>query len=178
MVSPLAVDVDGDYLMDLVLSVARQQHVGSQSTDLCAAGVERQVWTLHYAGHVLDRRMALGRPQTAVGTSRLGVPMMALDWNLDSTIDIVLADTDGVHLTYGSTAFTSFQQNDTVASSLCVSPDPARTQRNVSELLFPCTIMLLAHMDNDTKPDGVCLGSSFPRKLYVVSLRTEADMAD
>ena len=191
-VAGLAMDVDGDYYMDLVLSAETwQRPEAGNSSDrsfLCAASHNQsQVSRLLLPrGSVMEREMGLA-PDAAVDIAaasgvageeteeereeamqrsvNVGLPIASLDWNLDGILDLLLAHTDGETLHYRSLATLRSAEADCTedCSELIVQRDVF--QPNTA---WPCIVLLLALVDADLQPELVCFGSAFPRKLRVL----------
>ena len=197
----LSVDVDGDYYMDLVLAAEMRQRAdnGSSSSDrsfVCGvSGNQSHVSRMLLPrGSVMVREMGLApeaaldaaADSTAVRTGEeeveaevrrsvnVGLPMVAVDWNLDGTLDFLHAHSDGETLYYRSLA--TLRSADGLCTGEC---SELLVQRDVfqpsSANIFPCTVTLLALVDADLQPELVCFGSAFPRKLRILRYTHQKD---
>ena len=111
---------------------------------------------------------AYGPTEAAASRSvAVGLPITAIDWNLDGMLDYLHAHTDGETLHYRS--LTALPSPDASCIGDCTE---LFTQRDVFQPVapnsFPCTVLLLALVDADLLPEAVCVGSAFPRKLRIL----------
>ena len=168
--SAVAVDVDGDYRQDLlVTAVASGGGVSSDASacaDGCSASEPASASRCAASSSVFSLQLpACSQPGCA--REEGGAPL-ALDWDQDGLLDVMVGENVGGYAAaMHSVSALPATGNE---SSGCL---PTVVSRNVLQGVSGCLVSALAFLDLDSRPELLCFGSLFPSSLLVFHLANQ-----